>query len=263
MKKLVSLLFSLLLVFPLIGCVEPKQFEISLKEGLFYGVSSNNTDNEIFLEFSEIGRMEYVKTNNNKVKDLSTIDTKFYTPYHVTIIITEGNENYIIDYSEMVALNNSTTDTYKISKINGDMYNKKIDFTDFKMQLIDNDNDNIVDELKIEYNLNGEDDCAIVKFISDKQHDEVAHYGFQYECVLSYDENIYFDWKSDELFFAGKQLLYNIDKVDGYIIAMYVNNELYMEIDSDEVDTVMQFRYTTTYKNINIEFRLLEKNHIN
>ena len=260
MKKLFILICGLVSIFSLYGCTNAKLFDVSLKQGLFYGQSTNNHDCEIYIDFSEIDIMQYVKINNNKIKDLSTADTKYYTPYYVTIIFSVGIENYIIDFSEMVELNYNTTDTYKIRKINGERYGKHIDLSEFTMQLIDNDNDRIVDELSVNYVLNGKEDNVKVKYVSEKNGEYQAHYKFQYECTLTYDENISFGYKHDNLFLAGKQLVYNIRKIDGYTVAMYVNNELYKEMNSDEVETVMPFRYTTSYKNVSIEFKLVKNN---
>ncbi len=255
MKKisLISLLFTI--VFCLIGCTEPKQFECSLKDGLFQGKSSNS-ELTISVEFSEITRMEYVKRKANIVKDLSTIDTKFYTPYYVNFILSEGNENYVIEFSQMVAQSRNTTDTYKLSNIKDDAFGRKLDLTSVKIQLIDNDCDKVVDELKIDYKLNGELNQANLKFISDGE-DNYDHHTFQYECRLTYDEKIKFDYKVDDLFYAGEMLIYNINKVHGYKVVMYVDNEPYAEIASDGIE-VMQFRYVTGYRDVSIEFKLVE-----
>ena len=39
---------------------------------------------------------------------------------------------------------------------------------------------------------------------------------------------------------------------------MYINDELYLEIDSDNA-LVMQFRYVTGYRDVKIEFKLIKK----
>lgn len=166
MKKisLIGLLF--IISFCLTGCVEPKQFECSLKEGLFQG-NSNDSKLTISAEFSEIDIGEYVKTNENKVKDLSTIDTKFYTPYHVNIVFSEENENYAVEFSKMVALDANTADTYKLSNIKDDMFGCKFDLSNVSIQLIDNDSDKVADELKMDYKLNGKSDHTNLKLISE------------------------------------------------------------------------------------------------
>lgn len=166
MKKISLISLFFILVVCMTGCAEPKQFECSLQEGRFQG-KSTNSELAISVEFLEISIMEYVKTNTNKVKDLSTIDTKFYTPYRVNFVLSEGNENYVVEFSEMVAQNNDTTDTYKLSDIKGDAFERKLDLSDVEIQLIDNDSDKVVDELKIDYKRNGKSDQANLKFIPD------------------------------------------------------------------------------------------------
>ena len=95
MRKLSFVCIFFAIVSCLAGCTGQKQFEISLTEGLFQGVSDLDPALTVSVEFSEMDRAEYVKTHNNKVKDLSTIDTKFYTAYHIDLVLSEGNENYV------------------------------------------------------------------------------------------------------------------------------------------------------------------------
>ena len=53
--------------------------------------------------------MEFVKSKYYKVKDLSTIDTKFYEAYCMNIVISEGNYNYVVKYSRLIHLNNNNS----------------------------------------------------------------------------------------------------------------------------------------------------------
>lgn len=257
MKKLSLISFLFAIVLGLTSCVisEPKQFESSLRVGLFQGTPKDNEELTINIEFTEMDTMEFMKKDFYKIKDLSTIDTKFYTSYYVNFVLSEGNENYVVKFSEFVAKNNNTTDTYKIKKVNGDTFGRNLDLSHVTMKLMDMDNDKIVDELELEYKLNGKTDTANLKFISEgKMNDYDYHHRFEYECSLSYDENINFSYKFDSVFLAGKEIFYNIEKIKGYKVRMYVNGELYTEIDSTGV-TVLQFRYVTGYRDVNIEFK--------
>lgn len=237
-----------------VACAKPKQFEISLRDGLFQGTGNHNSGLTISAEFSEMDRMEYIKTTTNKVKDLSTIDTKFYTPYHINFVLSEGNENYVLDFGELVAQNSYTTDTYELKNIKGDAFNRALDIADIKLQLIDNDGNKGADELKIDYKLNGTADSAILKFISAGTESAVPHHNFEYNCRLTFDENIKFEIKENDLFYAGTVLNYSIYTVEGYKVIMYVNNEPYTEIEPSGIE-VMNFKYVTGYGDVNINFR--------
>lgn len=80
---------------------------------------------------------------------------------------------------------------------------------------------------------------------------------FQYECQLTCDENVKFESKSDDLFLAGQVLYYDIYKVENYKAVMYVNNEFYIEIVPSSSE-IIQFRYATGYRDVSIEFKLIE-----
>ena len=80
--SLVCILFAI--ASCLVGCTGQKQFEISLKEGLFQGISDLDPGLTISVELSEMDRVEYVKTHKNKVKDLSTIQSSIR---HITSIL--------------------------------------------------------------------------------------------------------------------------------------------------------------------------------
>lgn len=93
----------------------------------------------------------------------------------------------------MVALNANTTDTYKLSNIKDDMFGRKFDLSNVNIKLIDNDSDKVADELTMDYKLNGKSDHANLKFISEGEGNYHPHYMFQYECQLTYDENVEFE----------------------------------------------------------------------
>ncbi len=254
MKKflLVFLLFAVGLCS--VGCAEPKQFEISFREGLFQGISDDNSGLTISVEFSETDQMEYIKTNANKAKDLSTVDTKFYTSYHVNFVLSEGNENYVLEFAELAAKNFQTTDTYKFINIKGDTFDRKLNISDIEMQLIDNDGDKTADELKIDYKLNEKKGGATLKFISEGEESPVAHHNFKYNISLTCDDNIGFEIKEGDSFWAGTELFYSVYAVEGYKVIMYVNNDPYMEIEPDGIK-IMRFKYVTGYSDICIEFQ--------
>ena len=253
--SLVCILFAI--ASCLVGCAGQKQFEISLKEGLFQGISNLNSELTIGVELSEMDRVEYIKTHENKVKDLSTIDTKFYTAYHINLVLSEGNENYVVEFSEAVAQDIYTTDTYKLENIGDDTSNRKLDLSDVALQLIDNDNDRATDELKIHYKRNGTSDSADLKFIAEGAESPIPHHKFQYHCNLTYDENIKFEAKDGDAFWAGTELHYSIYKIEGYKIIMYVNGEPYAEIDPSGIE-VMRFGYVTGYRDVSIEFQAIK-----
>ena len=253
------LLFALALC--LVGCTGQKQFEISLKEGLFQGKSNDNAELTVSVELTEMDRAEYIKTNKNKLKDLSTIDTKFYTAYHINLVFSEGNENYVTEFSEAVAQNRYTTNTYKLKNIEGDAFDREFDLSDVTLQPIDTDGDKTIDELKIHYNLNGVEDSADLKFVAEGTESPVPHHNFQYYCNLTFDENIKFDVKDGDEFWAGTELRYYIYHIEGYTVVMYVDGKPYAEIDSSGIE-VMRFAYVTGYRNVSIEFQAVKNGQI-
>lgn len=258
MRKIALICLLAVIASCLVGCAGQKQFEISLKEGLFQGTSDLDPELTVSVEFSQMDQAEYVKTHQNKVKDLSTIDTKFYQPYHINLVLSEGNENYVVEFSEAVAQNTRTTDTYRLNHIKGDQFGRQLDLSDVTLQLIDHDGDTAADELKINYKLNGTSDSADLKFIMEGAESSVPHHHFQYHCNLTFDENIAFDAKADDIFCAGTQLTYSVYKIEGYKIVMYVNGAPYTEIDSSGVE-VMRFGYVTGYRDVSIEFQAMQQ----
>ena len=72
MKKFSLICFLFVIMLGMTSCVtsEPKQFESSLRVGLFQGTSKNNEELTINLEFTEMDTMEFVKKDFYKIKDL-------------------------------------------------------------------------------------------------------------------------------------------------------------------------------------------------
>lgn len=254
MKKFIGICLILAMGLWLIGCAEQLQFDVSLRAGLFQGVADLDPEWTINAELSEMDIGQYVKVHENKIKDLSTIDTKFYKPYHIELVFSKGNENYVVKFAAAVAQNARTTDTYKLQNIDGDRFYRELNLSDVLLRPIDNDGDNVVDEFRIDYTLNGKADGADLKFVSEGEDGPVAHHNFQYDCSLSFDDNIMFDLKAEDRFSAGTQLFYYIYKVEGYKVVMYVNGEMYAEIDPSG-ENIMRFEYVTGYRDVSIEFR--------
>lgn len=257
MKKRLAVCLLCVLGLCLTGCGSPRQFEISLKDGLFQGTASRDPAWTVSVELSEMDRVEYIKTNKNKVKDLSTIDTKFYTAYHIDLVLSEGNENYVVEFSEAVAQDHDTTDTYALKDIGGDGYDRKFDLSDVTLQLIDHDGDRAADELKINYKLGGASDSADLKWIAVGAESPIPHHNFLYQCNLTFDENIQFDLKSDDTFAAGTELFYYVYQLDGYKVIMDVNGEPYAELASSE-NKLLRFGYVTGYRDVSIRFRAVK-----
>jgi len=52
-------------------------------------------------------------------------------------------------------------------------------------------------------------------------------------------------------------LFYGIYKVENYKVVMYVNNESYVEVVPSDSE-IIQFRYATGYRDVSIEFKMVE-----
>ncbi len=247
MKK-AFLCLPLALGLMLTGCAAPKQFEISLKEGLFQGTAEHDPGLTISVEFAEMDRGQYIKTKEDCVKDLSTIDTKFFTPYHVNLVFSEGNGNDLAAFTELVAKDARTTDTYKMKNPKSEL-----GLSDVTLQLIDRDGDRTADELKIGYRLGGEADSATLAFLSAGTESPVPHHRFQYNCRVTADENIRFTVETEDTFMAATELIYYIDTPEGYKVVMYVDGEPYQEAEKGNGD--LRFGYMTGYRDVDIAFR--------
>ncbi len=257
MRKISAICLSVAIGLCFVGCTGQQRFEISLQEGLFQGTSASDPGLTFSVEFSEMNHSEYVKKSKNKIKDLSTIDTKFYTAYNLNLVVSEGNENYVVVFAEAAAQNFRTTDTYRLKNITGDGFGRKLNLSDVELQLIDSDGDRTAEELKISYKLNGAEGSANLAFVSQAEQGPVAHHHFQYNCRLTSDENIQFEIKADDCFYAGTELTYYVVKNEGYKVIMYVNGEPYTEIDPSKTE-VMRFGYVTGYRDVDIDFKSVQ-----
>lgn len=248
MKKIFNIFLLLILSLSLTGCFEQKQFSIALQPALFQGVSTINSNLKINLEFSNISTMEYVKTNQNKIKDLSTVSAE----YHVNLVLSKENHNYIIEFEHAESINYNKINSYEL-------YRKRYDplkITKMLFKLIDNDSDAIVDEFEVSYQLDGIKDIANLKLISKSSRGN-THGNYYYNCHLTYDENIVFLDEPKETFLAGTKLNYRISKIEGYKVVMYVNDELYEE-KIPSLMTYMDFNYVPGYSDVNIEFKAVK-----
>ncbi len=254
MKKIFNIFLLLILSLSLTGCFKQKQFSIALQPALFQGTSTINPNLKINLEFSNISTMEYVKTNQNKIKDLSTVSNgdKTYEAYHINLVLSEGNNNYVIEFDQAESINYSKINYYKL-------YNKRFDplkITNMLFKLIDNDGDAIVDEFEVSYQLDGIKDTANLKLISKSSRGN-SHGNYYFNCHLTYDENIVFEYEPKETFLAGTTLNYRISKIEGYKFVMYVNDKLYKEVMPTKMP-FMDFNYVPGYNDVNIEFKAVK-----
>lgn len=192
MKKILVSMFLLVFGLCLVGCnfVESKTFTIALRDGLYSGQYNDIYD--IYIEFDNISIMEFVKTQTgNCMKDLYTKDEKSYTPYDVQIIIScdaynEKIYNTKIKFKDMVAINNQTTTTYKLSNITDD---GSYDISKFNIELVDTDNDLVADKLNLDIEskfINGK--CELVYHPESGSED--LHSIQMVNYSLTYDENL-------------------------------------------------------------------------
>jgi len=261
-KKTLFILFQIMIVFILSmfisGCNlnEPKAFDIALKEGVY----SNKLDNnyEIYIEFNEISIMEYVKNKSgNCMKDLFTKDEKFYTPYSVQIIISNGITNSTVLFDKMIALDYQTTSTYKLSNI---LASNTINIKNFELKLIDDDLDSSAERLEIcidsdiikgIYTL-----CYNEKSSLDKMSDKAI-----IKISLLLDDNITIinqEYEKESFIRAGSKLTYYLLATDKACeVVMYVNNELYKKasIASFNGKACYKIEYLTGYKDLEISIK--------
>ena len=262
MKKI--LISMLLLVFGLclVGCalVESKTFTIALRDGLYSGQYNDIYD--IYIEFDNISINEFVKTQTgNCMKDLYTKDEKYYTPYDVHIIITSAayNEkiyNTRIRFKDMVAINNQTTTTYKLSNITDD---GSYDISKFNIELVDTDNDLVADKLNLDIEskfINGE--CELVYHPESGSED--LHSIQMVNYSLTYDENLVVEvghYENSKTVIAGYKLVF-------YVKSSSIDKEVLMYINDEQVghpqksiyhgDEWYEYEYIIGYSNVDIRF---------
>ena len=269
MKKILVSIFLLVFVLCLAGCnlVESKTFTISLRDGLYSGQYNDIYD--IYIEFDNISINEFVKTQTgNCMKDLYTKDEKYYTPYDVQIIITSAayNEkiyNTIIRFKDMVAINNQTTTTYKLSNITDD---GSYDISKFNIELVDTDNDLVADKLNLDIEskfVNGE--CELVYHPESGSED--LHSIQMVNYSLTYDENLVVKvghYETSKTVIAGYKLVFHVKSlsIDKEVL-MYINDEQfgYPQISIHHGDGWYDYEYIIGYSNVDIRFEEVPINH--
>ena len=263
MKKIVVGMFLLVFGLCLVGCnlVESKTFTIALRDGLYSGQYNDIYD--IYIEFDNISIMEFVKTQTgNCMKDLYTKDEKYYTPYDVHIIITSAayNEkiyNTIIRFKDMVAINNQTTTTYKLSNITDD---GSYDISKFNIELVDTDNDLVADKLNLDIEskfINGE--CELVYHPESGSED--LHSIQMVNYSLTYDENLVVEvghYENSKTVISGYKLVF-------YVKSSSIDKEVLMYINDEQVghpqksiyhgDEWYEYEYIIGYSNVDIRFK--------
>ena len=263
MKKILVSIFLLVFGLCLVGCdlVESKTFTISLRDGLYSGQYNDIYD--IYIEFDNISIMEFVKTQTgNCMKDLYTKDEKYYTPYDVHIIITSAAYNKKIyntriRFKDMVAINNQTTTTYKLSNITDD---GSYDISKFNIELVDTDNDLVADKLNLDIEskfINGE--CELVYHPESGSED--LHSIQMVNYSLTYDENLVVEvghYENSKTVIAGCKLVF-------YVKSSSIDKEVLMYINDEQVghpqksiyhgDEWYEYEYIIGYSNVDIRFK--------
>ena len=263
MRKILVSMFLLVFGLCLVGCnlVESKTFTIALRDGLYSGQYNDIYD--IYIEFDNISIMEFVKTQTgNCMKDLYTKDEKYYTPYDVHIIITSAayNEkiyNTIIRFKDMVAINNQTTTTYKLSNITDD---GSYDISKFNIELVDTDNDLVADKLNLDIEskfINGE--CELVYHPESGSED--LHSIQMVNYSLTYDENLVVEvghYENSKTVISGYKLVF-------YVKSSSIDKEVLMYINDEQVghpqksiyhgDEWYEYEYIIGYSNVDIRFK--------
>ena len=263
MKKILVSILLFVFSLCLVGCnlVESKTFTIALRDGLYSGQYNDIYD--IYIEFDNISIMEFVKTQTgNCMKDLYTKDEKYYTPYDVHIIITSAayNEkiyNTRIRFKDMVAINNQTTTTYKLSNITDD---GSYDISKFNIELVDTDNDLVADKLNLDIEskfINGE--CELVYHPESGSED--LHSIQMVNYSLTYDENLVVEvghYENSKTVISGYKLVF-------YVKSSSVDKEVLMYINDEQVghpqksiyhgDEWYEYEYIIGYSNVDIRFK--------
>ena len=269
MKKILVGMFLLVFGLCLVGCnlVESKTFTIALRDGLYSGQYNDIYD--IYIEFDNISINEFVKTQTgNCMKDLYTKDEKYYTPYDVHIIITSAAYNKKIyntriRFKDMVAINNQTTTTYKLSNITDD---GSYDISKFNIELVDTDNDLVADKLNLDIEskfINGE--CELVYHPESGSED--LHSIQMVNYSLTYDENLVVEvghYENSKTVIAGYKLVFYVksSSIDKEVL-MYINDEQvgHPQISIYHGDEWYEYEYIIGYSNVDIRFEEVPKFH--
>lgn len=140
MKKFLSVFSIIFLTIFMTSCVTDlngEKFSARLIDGNYLSTNEFTTNNKDITTFqtdikvSEASIMEYVKKDGrNMVKDLFTVEERFYTTFRVEIKITINEEEHIVQFEKMKANDNKTTTEYVIEKLTTDIEGlSKICFT--------------------------------------------------------------------------------------------------------------------------------------
>lgn len=255
MKKIFAILLLCALGLGVCGCAGSERFDVALRNGLFRGETDGGLT--VCIEFSEMDRGEYVKGTGDRIKDLSTTDTKFFTAYHINLIVSEGSENYVMEVAKAAAKVFSQ-DTYRLS-VGSERFGRQTELSDVECTPVDLDEDGVADELEVRFRRNGSEETAKLAFVSEGEEGGIPHRRFRYECKLTCDERIRFrdeetGTETGSLFWAGTELTFDVLTPEGCKVTMFVDGEAYAEIAPDGLE-VMRFGYITGYRDVEIEFR--------
>lgn len=265
MKKFLSLIFLLVFSICLLGCItiEGKTFTIALKDGMYQGQDTDGTIVNIM--FDEISIMEYVKTNQrNRMKDLYTKDEKIYTPYYVTIIISNGIYNTSLEFTGMKAKDYQTTTTYKVSKIIAvGNHNVK----NFQIELVDDDNDKIAEKLNVNMETTKSNYMIELNYIPDSGDSENFNIS-KVEYNLSYNNNlnveIHHYEEENHCVLVGCMLTFYVSSsITESEVIMYVNGIEYeiKDVKVDQGRKIFVYEYKIGYNSVDIRFEAELSNH--
>lgn len=231
MKKYIFIILLLLLPM-LTGCVllNQKQFIAKLQEGEYINeeyLTSNDTINSFKMSicFKEGNRMQYVKNYDNMIKDLYTVNEKFYDVYEVRIKITINEVDYYLSFERINSVSKMSTNKYFLNDIKNNNSNptfkpikglEKIYFT-----IIDDDGNQEVETINCE---------LIFKDEKDNVSTKLNYRGNDFKLQIIDQDNVctFEDGFETEMTIQGGE----------YIIINFNRNiecELYYSITNDEI----------------------------
>jgi hypothetical protein len=157
----------------------------------------------------------------------------------------------------MVAINNQTTTTYKLSNITDD---GSYDISKFNIELVDTDNDLVADKLNLDIEskfINGE--CELVYHPESGSED--LHSIQMVNYSLTYDENLVVEvghYENSKTVIAGCKLVF-------YVKSSSIDKEVLMYINDEQVghpqksiyhdDEWYEYEYIIGYSNVDIRFK--------
>lgn len=179
MKKTSSLIILLLMFLLIASCQSPIVFDIALKNGRYIG---ENESMKVTTTFKEIDIMQYVKQNNNVLKDQTTINEKFYKPFRVELKIEKDSKTYKIDLSKPgeQKINNN----YKIYC--SDKMELNLEYINLK--LIDRNSDTIAEEINCDLKFLDET-ITLSLYNNDEKHQFNIHNPFNLDFTTSISED--------------------------------------------------------------------------